>query len=199
MGGFFTSYNIPGGAHEAVDQKIKEWLSRKGFQEPPDPVLDHIQEGERAYYLFWNDRWTIVLFSHFEEEERLLFELSSAGRPVLHLWLHDSDLWGYELYLKNRPLAAFNSNPKYFGADEAPAAPNDIRLLMEQCSIRGLSVSRIEDLQKKRGLFKENACEAFAKAIGIGPAASQYGYQMAAAPAPAGILGCASAFPQARI
>jgi hypothetical protein len=183
MGAFFTSFSIPGDVHEAVDQKIREWLSRKGFQEPPDPVLDHTKEGERAYYLFWNDRWTIVLFSHFEEEERLLFELRNDDRPVLHLWLHDSDLWGYELYLKNRSLAAFNSNPKYFGAYEEPAAPNDIPLLMKQCSIRGLTVSEMEGLQKKKGIFKENACETFAKAIGIGPAASQYGYHSEAEPA----------------
>lgn len=186
MGAFFTSYSIPGDVHEAVDQKIREWLSRKGFQEPPDPVLDHCKEGERAYFLFWNDRWTIVLFSHFEEEERLLFELRNDGRPVLHLWLHDSDLWGYELFLKNRPLAAFNSNPKYFGAYEEPVAPNDIPLLMEQCSIRGLTVSEMEGLQKRKGIFKENACEAFAQAIGIGPASSQYGYHSEAEPAAPG-------------
>ncbi|MGB7539968.1 MAG: hypothetical protein WBM17_15615, partial [Anaerolineales bacterium] len=91
-----------------------------------------------------------------------------------------------ELYRKNRPVTAFNSNPKYFGAREAPAAPNDIPVLIEQCAIRGLSVAEVEALQKKKGLFKENACAAFLKAIGAAPAASQYRYESDAQPVPPG-------------
>jgi hypothetical protein len=184
MGAFFTSYCLPGDVHELVDRKLADWLSRKGFTEPADPVLDLCPEGERAYYLFWNERWTIILYSRLEEEERLLFELGNIGHPVLHLWLHDSDLWGYELYRKNRPIAAFNSNPKYFGAQEVPAAPNDISVLIEQCAIRGLSAPEVEALQRKRGVFQEDACTAFLKAIGAAPAASQYQYQSDDRPAP---------------
>ncbi|MGB7537959.1 MAG: hypothetical protein WBM17_05435, partial [Anaerolineales bacterium] len=98
MGAFFSSHSLPGDVHELVDQKLGDWLSRKGFAEPADPILDLCPEGERAYYLFWSERWTVVLFSQLDEEERLLFELGNTGLPVLHLWLHDSDLWGYELY-----------------------------------------------------------------------------------------------------
>jgi hypothetical protein len=177
MGAFYRSFSIPGDIHEVVDQTIKKWLSRKGFEETDKPgVFDRCGEGERAYFLCWNEHWTIVLYSHFEEDERLLFELNNNKDPILHLWVHDSDLWGYELHLNHRPLTAFNSNPEYFGSQDQPEAPNDIGLLIEKCSIQGVGVSEIKNLQKKRGVFKERICEEFAMAIGAGPAASQYDY-----------------------
>lgn len=177
MGAFYRSYSIPGDVHEVVEQKITTWLSRKGFSEIKNPsVIDHEREGERAFYLFWNDRWTIILYSNFEEDERLLFELNLLQLPILHLWVLDSDVWGYELYLQRKPLIAFNSHPKYLGSNELSDVANDIPALLEKCALEDLAVADIAAIQMKKGLFKERICEEFAKAIGARPAASQYEY-----------------------
>ncbi len=177
MGAFYRSYSIPGDVHEAVEQKVTTWLSRKGFSEIEDhSVIDHEREGERAFYLYWSDRWTIILYSHFEEDERLLFELNLLQLPILHLWAADSDVWGYELYLQRKPLSAFNSQPKYFGPNELSDAPNDIPTLLAKCGLEDLAIADIAAIQKKKGMFKERICEEFAKAIYARPAATQYEY-----------------------
>ncbi len=177
MGAFYRSYSIPGDVHEAVEQKIRTWLSRKGFSEIEDhSVIDHEGDGERAFYLYWSDRWTIILYSHFEEDERLLFELNLLQLPILHLWVLDSDVWGYELYSQRKPLVAFSSQPNYYDSNELPGVPNDVPTLLAKFALEDLTAADIAAIQKKKGMFKERICEEFAKAIGARPAASQYGY-----------------------
>ncbi len=177
MGAFYRSYSIPGDVHEVAEQKITTWLSRKGFYEIEDhSVIDHERDGERAFYLFWSDRWTIILYSHFEEDERLLFELNLLQLPILHLWVLDSDVWGYELFLQRKPLIVFNSQQKYFGPNELSDVPNDIPTLLAKCGLEDLAVDDIAAILNKRGLFKERTCEEFAKAIDARPAAAQYEY-----------------------
>lgn len=177
MGAFYRSYSIPDDVHEVAEQKITTWLSRKGFSEiEGSSVLDDDMEGERGFYLFWNDRWTIILYSDFEEDERLLFELNLLQLPILHLWLLDSDVWGYELYMQRKPIAAFNSQPKYYGSDDLSDVPNDIPTLLAKCSLKDLAVTDIAAIQRKRGVFKDPICAEFASAIHAGPAAAQYAY-----------------------
>jgi hypothetical protein len=177
MGAFYRSYSVPGDVHEVVDQKVTTWLSRKGFSEIEDhSVIDFERESERAFYLFWNDRWTIILYSHFEEDERLLFELNLLPLPILHLWVLDSDVWGYELYLQRKPLAAFNSHSQYFESDEFADVPNDIPTLLAKCALENLAIDDIAVIQKKKSLFKERICEEFADIIDARPAAAQYDY-----------------------
>ena len=110
MGADYWSQSVPADVHERVDVVVRSWLEAKGFEEIGDePLFDLDKEIERGFFLFWNDRWTVVVYSDLEEVERLTFEL--AGKlelPVLQLWAHDSDLWGYELHgdgygLNDRP------------------------------------------------------------------------------------------------
>ena len=179
MGSDFRSFCIRKGDHEKVAGVVRHWLEARGF-EPHErqEILQLSEDSERGFCLYWNDDWTVLLYSHFEEDERLSLELQKLGRPVLHLWLHDSDVWGYELTVDGSELTSFNSNPRYFGAEETAESPNDTEVLLAKLGIEQLSAKDVRRLQAKRGLFKEVACEAFARALGVGPAASQYSYAL---------------------
>ncbi|HEX9185566.1 MAG TPA: hypothetical protein VGB87_00715, partial [Vicinamibacteria bacterium] len=90
MGADYWSIAVAGEAHEAVEEAVASWLARKGYEEVPAEELSFEidREIERAFFLAWDERWTIVLYSEFGEMERLELEVAGLGRPVLLLWLH---------------------------------------------------------------------------------------------------------------
>lgn len=176
MGSFYSSYSIPGEVHEEVRQLVTAWLGAKGFEEVDEPQLMELDETqERGVFLYWNDHWTIVLYSNYDEEQRLHFELKKLEKPLLHLWLHDSSLWGYELTHEEEVVSAFNSNPRYFGASQEMEGPNDIEAVCRLCQAPGQEFS-IQKLQGKRRVFKDEVCRDFAALLGASPAASCYRY-----------------------
>ncbi len=176
MGADYWSLAVSGEVHAQVADAVARWLERKGFEEVSSDELrfEIDEEIERGFFLVWDARWAIVLHSHYEEMERLALELGGLGHPVLGLWLHDSDIWGYELSRDGEVVSAFHSNPRYFGPAEAPLGPNDIDALAD---VTGVEAAAIRDLQSRRAVFKERVCEAFARRLGIAPAASQYAYR----------------------
>jgi lysophospholipase L1-like esterase len=55
--------------------------------------------------------------------DRLVFELNKLRKPLLELWVYDSDIWGYRLRNAGRLVASFNTNPTYFGRPPEPDLP----------------------------------------------------------------------------
>jgi len=97
-----------------------QWLETKGYRlAAKRPLIEIDDETQRGAFVYWNKRWTILLFSEYGEFERLGYELAKLKRPILFLWLHDSDLWGYQVEFDRHTIASFNSNPTYFGKAEA--------------------------------------------------------------------------------
>jgi hypothetical protein len=176
MGAHYWSLAVAGDDHEAVGETVAAWLARKGLDEvPADELAFEIDRDiERGFFLAWDERWTIVLYSDYAEMERLELELAGLDRPVLGFWLHDSDIWGYELVSEGTVVSAFHSNPRYFGHEEPPRGPDDPAAL---AAVTGVDVATIRTLRSRRGIFKERVCEAFVSRMGLGPAASQYAYR----------------------
>jgi hypothetical protein len=189
MGLFLDSLSVRTGDGPSVRSLISNWMSAKGFELRPDAPLFPFSEweavmgsesgasDERGFFLLWNAQWTVALFSHMTTEgPRLLFELGRTKHPVLKTWVHDSDLWGYELHREGELLAAFNSNPRYFGAEEPPALSQngDPVLVCQVCGLATLE-TEIATLQRGRAVFIDGICRRFCTVIGA--AAAGYGYR----------------------
>ena len=80
MGAFYNSICVPGEQRDEVRRALLRWLSLKGFKLWDGPILFDLDgERERSAYLVSNDSWTIVFYSHYEEESRLIRELRTAA------------------------------------------------------------------------------------------------------------------------
>jgi hypothetical protein len=173
MGATFQNLAVPTSNMDEVKKLLSRWLSAKGFDLRQDkPLFECDENSERGLCLFGNDRWVVILYSNMlHEGERLLFELGKLGMPVLQVWAFDSDIWGYDLYVKNELATSFNSNPSYFGRFAEEPSPNggDPELL---CRLLPIEVEEedIAKIQRGRALFKEWVCRRFCKALGIAPA-----------------------------
>ncbi|HKV10605.1 MAG TPA: hypothetical protein VJ725_20860 [Thermoanaerobaculia bacterium] len=176
MGGFYHSLSLPRSVHSQAESLVSSWLFARGFERAEDGVLDLDREAERGCLIFWGEGWTTVLYSHFEEEDRLRLELEKLELPLLHVWLHDSDLWGYELYEEGDVVSAFNSNPRYFGSETGAEGPNDTARIARAWFGDERRAGELLALQKKKGIFLDPVCERFARWLGAPPAASQYAY-----------------------
>jgi hypothetical protein len=178
VGSDFWSQSVPADIHERVDAVLRSWLEAKGFEEIVDePIFDLERDIERGYFLLWDEHWTVVTYSDIGESERLTFELTGKLElPVLHLWTHDSDLWGYELHRDGEVVSAFNSNPHYFGSEEEAEGPNDVPALLDICGLSPQKAKAIRKLQKTKKVFMERICEEFAGLLGVRPSASQYNF-----------------------
>jgi hypothetical protein len=174
MGGFYHSLSVPRSVHGEVESLVSSWLAARGFERAEEGVLDLDREAERGCLIFWDGRWTTILYSHFEEEDRLRLELERLELPLLHVWLHDSDLWGYELYEEGEVVSAFNSNPRYFGGETPAEGPNDVGRIARACFGDESRAGELLSLQKKKGIFMDPVCDRFARWLGAAPAAAQY-------------------------
>jgi len=140
VGAFFNSICLPQDCATELKPLLIQWLETKGYRlaakRPPIEIDDQTQRGA---FIYWNKRWTILLYSEYGEFERLGYELAKLKRPILFLWLHDSDLWGYQVELDRRAIASFNSNPTYFGKAEETELPTngDPELLCETFGLPG--------------------------------------------------------------
>lgn len=187
MGASFQNYCLRSASPDEVRGLVVQWLEMKGFEAVPEPPLFD-GDDVRSLVLFWNERWTTVLYSRFEELERLEFELSKLPHPLLKVWVYDSDLWGYELSREREVLAAFHSNPKYFGGrEELPLPQNgNPEVLCQVCDLPGLE-RKIADLQRARRIFSEELAVRFCTLIGATPAALP-GDEITAQDLPPGVL-----------
>lgn len=180
MGSIYDSFSIPGNVHKEARGQLITWLGAKGFDLVECPqFIEPDLEYERGVIIYWNHQRTVVLYSHAEEDQRLLFELEKLGKPVLHLWLYDSSIWGYELFHENKLPSAFTSNSRYSGILKKAEAPNDVETLCRVCGIPGYQYQRrIRKLQRKKSIFKDEICDEFAALLGVLPAASCYLYAL---------------------
>jgi hypothetical protein len=183
LGAHYQSTALRGASLRDVVATVDAWLERRGFRPLPDPLFSCHPQLERGAFFFGNGEWTIVVYSDREEERRLVQELMGLSRPLLHVWLFDSDVWGYVLAQDGRTLAEFDSNPDYFhqGSGEhflSEPEFGDLRngAPAELCRVLSLPVpeDEIRRLQRGRAVFKESVVQAFCDRIGIGPAATAY-------------------------
>ena len=99
MGAFYNSICLPGDAHRQVRESLLRWLGGRGFELSDQPVLfDLDMATERCAFVVWNPRWTLLFFSNYDEERRLIRELQTWSASLLYIWVQDSDVWGYDSF-----------------------------------------------------------------------------------------------------
>ncbi|MEM8932254.1 MAG: hypothetical protein AAGE94_13820 [Acidobacteriota bacterium] len=169
MSTYYSSLSLPADRHEVVARRVDAWLEAKGFAKLDEPVLfdDLDREHERGVALLWTGRWTVLLHSEAREDERLRFELGGLDAPLLHLWCHDVDGWGYTLYVEGVAVSGWASDPSRRG----DAGDDDLEALAR--GVGGIDPAALRRARRGRPSVDADA-EAFASALGAPIAASGY-------------------------
>ncbi|MEM6793503.1 MAG: hypothetical protein AAF725_05945 [Acidobacteriota bacterium] len=180
MGVFTNSICIPGDRPDEVRRALERWLHMRGFkisQEPP--LFDLDIESERSAFVVWNESWTVLFFSQWEEERRLIRELQRDLSPLLYLWVYDSDVWGWDLFGEGGFLSSFCSDPRDFTSfseedshEARPAA--DPELLCRSLGLGAGKAAEVRAVQKKSAFFKEEICGELCELFGLDPALASY-------------------------
>ncbi|MEM7350623.1 MAG: hypothetical protein AAF657_07440 [Acidobacteriota bacterium] len=179
MGAFYNSICVPGDAQEQVRSSLLRWLGIRGFELSEQPLFfDLDSENERCAYLVSNSRWTLLFFSQYDEERRLIRELQTWAETILYLWVQDSDVWGYDLFDAAGFVASFNSDPRSylsFSEDgdpaQRPAAEPDAVASRLGLPDKAAELGRIHRL---RPVFQEDACRELCQLIRAEPAMTRY-------------------------
>lgn len=180
MGAFYNSICVPGVRPEEVRRLLTRWLGMRGFEPSDEPLLFDLDgANERSAFLLSNDHWTLLFFSHYEEERRLIHELQALSAPLLYVWVYDSDVWGYDLFHQYRFEGSYSSNPQGHvsfedelpGSEERPWA--DPARLCELLDMPG-EEDTIRRLQRRQGTFRADVCRTFCQKMGVEAALASY-------------------------
>jgi hypothetical protein len=177
MGADFRTFSVRRASGPEVRELVVSWLGAKGFEPCDETSLFPFDvETERGVVLSETPDWTTIAFSHgFEEGDRLVFELKKLNKPLLEVWVFDSDVWGYRLHESGKLVASFNSTPRYFGGPPDLELPRngDPELLCEMCDL-SVEPRKIASIQRKWAVFKEGVAERFCDEIGAEAAVCDY-------------------------
>lgn len=179
MGVFYNSICIPGTRLEETRSALARWLSGRGFQPTDEPILfDLDAESERSAFLVFNERWTLVFFSHWEEERRLIREFQNGLAPLLYLWVYDSDVWGWDLFDSFGFAGSFSSDARehrsFADQGDEPRPPGDPAKLCARLGLDPALAPEIRRIEKRQASFKEDVCLELCQLLGAPPALSSY-------------------------
>lgn len=176
MGSWCRTFSFRDDCRGELLEALDSWMRAKGLERihsAEAALLPPHSQAERGAFLLGNGSWTILAYSDFEEEERLIFELSRSSRPFLRFLVVDSDVWAYQLYLSGEILSAFVSKSGLW--DDLPSGPNDIGQLRSALRI-AVPEPELRKLQRQQGPLADFSALRFLDAIGLAPAMSQYDY-----------------------
>lgn len=181
MSVFYNSFCLTGDRQAEVRSSLRRWLHGRGFELSDQPMLFDLDgEAERCAFVIWNRRWTILVFSKYEEELRLLRELRTWAPRVLYVWVQDNDVWGYDVADADADgdgfKASFSSDPKIYrsfadSVGERPAAdPGEVSGWL------GIPerAAELQALHRRRAPFAEDLCAQLCGLLGAEAAAVSY-------------------------
>ncbi len=179
MGAFYNSICIPGDERQRVRDSLLRWLGVRGFELTDRQVLFDLDDAsERCAFVVWSRRWTLLFFSDYEEERRLIRELQTWSDNLLYVWVQDSDVWGYDVFDRGGFDGSFNSDPRTYrsfaddaAGDDRPAAEAPEICRRFELGDRG---SELAAIHRRRAVFEEDVCREFCRLIGAAPALTGY-------------------------
>ncbi len=179
MGAFYNCICIPGDERQRAGDSLLRWLGGRGFELSDQPVLFDLDGGtERCAFLVWSSCWTLLFFSNYEEERRLIRELQTWSQSLLYVWVQDSDVWGYDAFDSGGFAGSFNSDPRTFRSfagdvetDSRPAV--EAQAFCRRFHIDGRA-AELRTILRRKAIFKEDVCRDFCRLIGAAPALTSY-------------------------
>ncbi len=169
MGTHHSSQVVFGVEPALVRARLTQWLAGQGYTRLEGPPLTELDaEGEQALSFAWLGDRTIVRTSATAGLSAQRAQLQALGGAVLELSVHDTDLWGYQLWQDGVCTSAFSSSPRYGGPPALPAGPNDVEAL---CGLTGADADAIRTLQSGSTLLAPGLARQLAELIGVPPAA----------------------------
>ncbi len=181
MGAFYNSICAQGDCTAEVERTLDRWMSLRGFRRSQQPMLfDLDSDHERCAFLLSNDRWTVLVFSNYEEERRLIRELQVILDPLLYVWVQDSDVWGYDLFRGQGIAGSFVSEAQAYqsfpddgpvGSEKRPVASPE-----ETCVLLGREdrVAELRKILRRSAAFEEEVCLEFCRLFGVEAAILSY-------------------------
>lgn len=180
MGAFYNSICLPGASVLQVRESLTRWLVLRGFEPVPETTLFDLDgELERSAWLIANESWTVVVFSKYEEERRLIRELQTWSPSVVYVWVQDSDVWGYDLFDSHGFAGSFASDPRTYHSfrDEPfPSGERPVAEVEEVCRRLGLEgrSEALRQLERRSARFEEDVCLDFCRLLGAEAAMVSY-------------------------
>ena len=115
MGMSACSISVPTDRAEEGVKAVSDWVCAQGFDllpetgdVPPRGWSFVNCEHERGLAVFRSRHWMVLACSESSELEAIAGLMLLLRKPVLELWLHDGDLWGYNLHAANgRIISSF--------------------------------------------------------------------------------------------
>ncbi len=180
MGAFYNSICALDSSREEVERSLERWLGARGFEpsERPD-LFDLDGDHERSAFLVSSERWVLVFFSHYDEEWRLIHELGDLGVPLVYVWVYDSEVWGYDLFVDREFAGSFNSDPRVHTTfpDQTLAAERRPLARAEQVAQtlgRPQLAAELRRLEGRRRTYPDDVCREFCRVIEAEPAAASF-------------------------
>ncbi len=139
-------------------------------------LFDLDGETERSAFVISNQRWTVVVFSKYEEEHRLLYELRTWASRLIYIWVQDNDVWGYDAVGEDGFAASFSSDPKLYRSfpdsdfERPPADPEEVCRFLEVPE----HMAELQALHRRRSMFAEDDCGELCTLLGVDAAALSY-------------------------
>lgn len=180
MGAFYNSICLPGAKVTEAWESLRRWLALRGFERVPESTLFDLDgELERSAWLIANDRWTVVVFSKYEEERRLIRELQTWSETVVYVWVQDSDVWGYDLFDSRGFAGSFASDPRAYHSFRDEPFPSEQRPTAKAEEIcRRLDLAgrekALRELERRSARFEEDVCLDFCRLLGAEAAMVSY-------------------------
>lgn len=176
MGSWCRSFSFRGNVASELLATMDLWMRAKGLERVESAearLLAPHERDERGAFLVWNSKWTVLVYSDFEEEERLVYELSRNRRPLLRFMIVDSDVWAYQLYQEGEIVSAFRSSSGIWG--DIPGGPNDLERLRGDLQIEQ-SAAELRRLQRGKGPLADIGARRFLGRLGLSAAITQFDY-----------------------
>lgn len=159
---------------------LERWLAGKGFVRRREPLLFDLDgELERSVYLLSNDRWTVLFYSHYEEERRLIRELQPRLAPLFYVWVYDSEAWGFDVFEEEGFGGSWSSDPRVYRsfADEPPGTDRsrlDAAGLGRRLGLADDKIAELRGVEKRGAIFQEDVCRELCRILEVEVAASSY-------------------------
>ena len=183
LGAFYNSICVPGAERQRVTDSLERWLGSRGFERSDRPVLFDLEgDNERCAFLISSALWTLVIFSNYDEERRLIRELQTWSSSVLYVWVQDSDVWGYDVFDADDFAGSFNSDPRSYcsfdndgggGAQGGERPEIDVEAFCRRFGLDGAG-DELRAIHRKKAIFKEDVCREFCRLIDAAPALTSY-------------------------